>query len=79
MWSSNDSVSPKSPFYFQFLGCAHIHKSQKAFYIHHQVFWFEITIDDPVGVEMLHHEEDLPDELASVFWTKGNDLCDNIE
>jgi hypothetical protein len=30
-------------------------------------------------VEMLHHEEDLPNELASVFWTEGDDLCDNIE
>jgi maltooligosyltrehalose synthase len=30
-------------------------------------------------VEVLHHEEDLPNELACVLGTEGYDFCDHVE
>lgn len=30
-------------------------------------------------MEVLHHEEDLPNELACVLGTEGYDFCDHVE
>ena len=79
MRSADDSISPKPPFYLQFLRCSHIDKGEEAIDIHHEVFWLEISIDDSIGVKVLHHEEDLPNELTCMLGAKGYDFGDHVE
>ena len=43
------------------------------------VLWLEIPIDDPMGVQMLHHKEDLPHQKARILNSEGSDLGDGVE
>lgn len=77
--SADDGVGPEPPLDLQFLGSAHIDQREEAVDIHHQVFWFEIPVNDAIGVEMLHHHEYLGDQLPRVLGSEGDHLGDDVE
>ena len=79
MGSPNDSRGSVSPLNFKFFGSTHINKSKVAIGIHHQIFWFKVSIDNAIGMHVFHHEEDLPHEKASMLDCKGDDFGDDIE
>lgn len=56
MRGAYDGIGPKSSLNLQFLGRAHIDQSQEPIDIHHQILWFEIPVDDAIGMQVFHHE-----------------------
>lgn len=56
MRGAYDGIGPKSSLNLQFLGGAHIDQSQEPIDIHHQILWFEIPVDDAIGMQVFHHE-----------------------
>lgn len=56
MRSADDGIGSESSFNLQFLGRAHIDQRKEPIDIHHQILWFEIPVDDAVGMQVFHHE-----------------------
>jgi hypothetical protein len=77
--SADNGIGSKPSFNLKLLSSPHIHESKKAVDIHHKVFRLEISIDDSIGVQMLHHKKDLGNELPAVFWGEGNNLSNDVE
>lgn len=56
MWCANDGVGPEPPLNFEFFGCAHVYEGKIPIEIHHEIFRFEISVDDSINMHMFHHE-----------------------
>ena len=67
MWSSDNSAGSKPPLYFKSFGSAHIDQCEITVSIHHQILWFEVSVNNSVRVHVLHHQKHLSHEKASVF------------
>lgn len=79
MRGADDGIGPKSSLNLQFLGRAHIDQGQEPIDVHHQILWLEIPVDDAIGVQMLHHEQDLRHQLPGVLGSEGDHLGDDVE
>lgn len=53
-----------------------IHVSQV---IHHDVFWFDVSVDDLLWVQVLQHQYECSDVELSVWDCEKTDLSDDVE
>ena len=74
-----DGIGSEPSFHLQFLGRAHIDQSEKPISIHHQILRLEVTVYDPISMQMLHHQQHLRHQLTGVLSSKGYHLGDDVE
>ena len=67
VWSPNDSVGSKPPLDFKFFGGSHVNKFKIAISMHHNVFWFKISIDHSMSMHMFDHDQNLSNQKSGVF------------
>ena len=76
---ADDGVGPEPALDLELLGGAHVDERKEAVDVHHEVFGLEVAVDDAVGVQVLHHQEDLRHQLPRVLGREGDDLGDDVE
>lgn len=74
-----DGIGSEPALDFQFFGGAHVDQREEAVGVHHEIFGFEVSVDDAVGVQVLHHEQDLGDQLSGVVCGEGDHFGDDVE
>jgi hypothetical protein len=77
--SADDGVGPEPALDLQLLSSAHVDQREEPVDVHHEVFRLEIPINDAIGVQVLHHQEYLGDQLPRVFRREGDHLGDDVE
>ncbi len=79
MRSANNSRSSISSLNFQSFSGTHVDQSDISIARHHDILRLQISINDPIRMQMLHHKQDLTHDKFRLILGKSRILCDGVE